>query len=324
MEQSLLITFLILVFGAIFLLSQLILLPTFGTRSHESKLMRKRLKEVNELNDYHELSLVRQKYLRELSVFERWLETLPGISAAEDLIEQCGKQYPAYRLYFAMILLATVLTLVAWFLTYNYLATGVAFFIGLFFPIIRLRSQRNKRLESFEEQLPDALDMMARALRAGYPFNDALHYIANEMPAPIGYEFSIVFDEINYGRDLKQAFNYLIFRIPSINLLALTTAILIQHESGGNLAELLDNVSSVLRKRIKFHRKIRTLTAEGRVSAWVLSMLPFVVFVAIFISSPNFLDPLLEEELGHTLITIGIVLQIIGAFWVSKLIDIDV
>jgi len=324
MEQSDLITFLILVFGAIFMLSQLILLPTFGTRSHESKLMRKRLKEVNQSHGFHELSLVRQKYLRTLSPFEHWLESLPGIASAEDLIEQCGKQYPAYRLYLTMLGLGLASTLLAWFFTHNYLATLVSCVIGFLIPLLKLKSERKKRLEQFEEQLPDALDMMARALRAGYPFNDAMHYIANEMPDPIGYEFKIVFDEINFGRDLKQAFNYLILRIPSINLMSLTTAILIQHESGGNLAELLDNVSSVLRKRIKFHRKIRTLTAEGRVSAWVLSMLPFVVFVAIYLSSPNFLDPLLEDELGHNLIITGITLQVIGAFWTSKLIDIEV
>jgi tight adherence protein B len=324
MEQSLLFTFLILVFGTIFILSQLILLPTFGTRSHESKLMRKRLKEVNELQGFEELSLVRQKYLRELSPFEQWIESLPGINAAEDLIEQCGKEFPAYQLYLGMAFLALFFSLLAWFLTHNYLATGLSFLIGFYFPIIKLKSMRNKRLEMFEEQLPDALDMMSRALRAGYPFNDAMHYIATEMPDPMAHEFKIVFDEINYGRDLKHAFHYLIYRIPSTNLLTLTTAILIQHESGGNLAELLDNVSSVLRSRIKFHRKIRTMTAEGRVSAWVLSMLPFAVFVAIFISNPNFLDPLLEEDLGHNLLAIGIALQIIGAFWVSRLIDIDV
>ena len=198
------------------------------------------------------------------------------------------------------------------------------FVIGFWAPILKLKKDRKKRLQLFEEQLPDALDMMARALRAGYPFMDSIKYISEEMHDPIGKEFGIVFDEINYGRDIKQAFNFLLYRIPSMNLLALTTAVLIQREAGGNLAELLDKVSDVLRKRIKFQRRIKTLTAEGRVSAWVLSMLPLFVFLALSISSPRFLKPLLETELGNNLIVFAVVLQIIGAFWVRKLIDVEV
>lgn len=323
MDQSTLITFLILVFATVFLLSQVILVPTFGTRSKESRMMRKRLREVTEIGLSNEISLVRQKYMRDLNPIERWLENLPGTDVIEDMIEQSGKQYPAYRIFMVMLGLALILGIGAWFLTHNFLVIGVIVILGLWLPLQKLKNDRKKRLEKFEEQLPDALDMMSRALRAGYPFNDAMKYIADEMPDPIASEFRIVFDEINYGREVKQAFHFLVYRIPSVNLLALTTAIMIQREAGGNLSELLDKVSGVLRKRIKFQRRIKTLTAEGRVSAWVLSLLPLFVFLFLTISSPKFLKPLLETEIGHTLLITGVILQIIGAFWVRKLIDIE-
>ena len=248
MDQSTLITFLILVFATVFLLSQVILVPSFGTRSKESRSMRERLKQVSQELITDERSLIREKFLRELSPLERWLEGLPGSKFIEDIIEQSGKQTPTYRIYLIMFSLSLILGLAAWFFTHNFYATGLMFIIGFWAPIIKLKNDRKKRLQKFEEQLPDALDMMARALRAGYPFIDSIKYISEEMEDPMAHEFRIVFDEINYGRDIQQVFNFLLYRVPSLNLLSLTTAIIIQREAGGNLAEVLDKVSNVLRK----------------------------------------------------------------------------
>jgi tight adherence protein B len=191
-------------------------------------------------------------------------------------------------------------------------------------PVLILKNDRDKRMVLFEEQLPEALDMMTRALRAGYPFNEAMRYISKEMDDPIAHEFGVTFEEINYGRDIKQAFNYLIMRMPSVNLIAATTAIIIQRETGGNLAELLDNISDLLRKRFRFQRKVKTITAEARASAWVLSLLPFVVFLAIALKNPEYIKPLFNTEKGTKLLLVGLGLQVVGAFWVRKQIDFDI
>lgn len=324
MDKNTLIIFLLLVAGAVFLLSQLILVPSFGTRSVESRRIKERLKKVTVAANSGEYSLVRQKYLRELSSLERFLESLPGTEAINDLIQQAGKTYPAYRIILATILFALLAALIAWYFTSHFIATGVAAIIAGALPMAKLKSDRKKRLDLFEEQLPEALDMMTRALRAGYPFNEAMHYIAEEMQDPIAHEFGITFEEINYGRDVRQAFNYLLMRVPSTNLIAATTAILIQRETGGNLAELLDKISDILRKRFRFQRRVKTLTAENRMSAWVLSLLPFIVFLAISLRTPSYMKPLLTTPTGHIILGVGLVLQVIGAFWVRKQINFDI
>lgn len=324
MDQSKLIIFLFLVAGAVFLLSQLILVPSFGTRSVESRKIKDRLRNFSQAGLGGQYSLVRQKYLRELSAFERWLESLPGTAFLEDLIEQAGKSYRAYMVMFSMIGLAVIGGIAAWYFTANLLASLAGALFAGSLPLLKLREDRKKRLDLFEEQLPDALDMMTRALRAGYPFNEALHYIANEMPDPIAKEFGITFEEINYGRDVRDAFNFLLMRVPSTNLVAATTAILIQRETGGNLAELLDKISDILRKRFRFQRRVKTITAENRMSAWVLSLLPFVVFLAIAIRDPDYIKPLFNTDTGQVILMVGLVLQVIGAFWVRKQINFDI
>ncbi|WP_305907114.1 type II secretion system F family protein [Methylomarinum sp. Ch1-1] len=324
MDQKTLIIFLLLIAGAVFLLSQLILVPSFGTRSVESRLIKRRLKNMTEAGRAGEYSLVRKKYLRELSTLERILESLPGTDRVQDLLEQAGKTYPAYRVILAMIGLAIIVGIITWIFTTNIIAAPLAGLFAGFVPYMKLKSDRKKRLDLFEEQLPEALDMMTRALRAGYPFNEAMHYIAEEMEEPIAHEFGITFEEINYGRDVRQAFNYLLMRVPSTNLVAATTAILIQRETGGNLAELLGKISGILRQRFRFQRRVKTITAESRMSAWVLSLLPFFVFLVITLRTPDYVKPLFDTEMGNLILGGGLVLQVIGALWVRKQINFDI
>jgi tight adherence protein B len=346
MDTSTLILFLAMVGGAVFMLTQLILVPSFGTKSVESRAIRERLKKTTEIGISGEHSLVRQKYLRDLPPFERWLETLPGTESIQELTDQAGKDYRPYAVIVPMFGLGLFAAIVVWYFTASSIMTAwdnllhkggsgtmifiylllpflAAFFFGSL-PYLKLKNDRKKRLDLFEEQLPDALDMMTRALRAGYPFNESMHYIAQEMPDPIAKEFGLTFDEINYGQDVRLAFNYLLLRVPSTNLIATVTAILIQRETGGNLAELLDKISDILRKRFRFQRRVKTLTAENRISAWVLSLLPFVVFFIISLQSPEFVKPLFYTDSGNFLLILGLVLQVVGAFWIRKQINFDI
>ena len=179
-------------------------------------------------------------------------------------------------------------------------------------------------MTKFEEQLPDAIDSMKRALKAGHPLGAAIKLIAEDMEDPIAREFELTFADINYGNDLRRAMLGLLQRVPSVTVMALVTSILVQKETGGNLAEILEQISSVVRGRFRFQRRVKTLAAEGKMSAWILALIPFGLFALITISSPDYLPVMLEHETGQKMIMGGAGLGIIGIFWIRKIIRVDV
>lgn len=165
---------------------------------------------------------------------------------------------------------------------------------------------------------------MKRALLVGYPFTEVMRTVSEEMPPPISVEFGKTFVELNYGVDIKVALANLAQRNPSVSILAFNSAVVIQKETGGNLAETLDKISNVIRSRFRLMRKVRTLSAEGRMSAWVLMMVPFVLFLMLYVSNPGYIAPLLESERGNTVLTVTAVLMTLGLFWIRKLLRIEV
>jgi tight adherence protein B len=314
---------LILVFVAVFLLAQTIFVPSFGTERQESKRLRKRLGTLAEDAAFNQVSLLREKYLKQLSPLERWLESLPGMRALERLIEQSGHTVPAYRVVLLSLGLGLTAGIAAWSISRNPLIALAAPVIPLWTPFLKLKMDRNKRFVRFEEQLPEALDMMTRALRAGHPFNETVQVVAKEMDDPIAREFGITFDEINYGVDIRQAFQNLLGRMPSMSLIAMITSVLVQRETGGNLAEILEKISAVVRGRFRFQRRVRTLSAEGRMSAWILTLVPFVLFAMIAITTPDYVMTLVNEPTGRKLILISLGLIVIGTLWIRKLLRIE-
>ncbi|CAN7253129.1 type II secretion system F family protein [Aminobacter aminovorans] len=160
--------------------------------------------------------------------------------------------------------------------------------VGLVLPLLVLRRARNKRIAKFARQLPDALDMIVRSLRAGHPTSVAISLVAREMPDPIGTEFGIVSDEITFGLSLEQAVRKLSQRVGFEGLHLLSVSLSIQAKTGGNLTEILSNLSSVLRERQKLRLKIRALSAEGRVSAWIISLFPIVMFGILLVIAPSY------------------------------------
>lgn len=323
-QQANVLIFLVLVFGTVVLLSQLIIVPTFGTGRQEAKRLKKRLAELAQDQSTPQVSLVRQKFLKQLSPWEQKLEQLPGMDGINDLLEQGGYSVPAYRLVFFSILLGALVAFPVWLFTRDLSATGVSFATIAAIPLLKLRRDRAKRLEKFEEQLPEALDLMSRAMRAGHPFNVAMSYISKEMNEPISKEFGITFDEINYGRDINIAFQYLLARVPSMSLMAMVTAILIQRETGGNLAEVLSKIADILRDRFKLHRHVRTVTAEGRLAAWILALVPLILFAALYSMNPEYYEVFFSQPTGHKMIVVGVTLLAVGMYWISRLINIKV
>jgi tight adherence protein B len=195
---------------------------------------------------------------------------------------------------------------------------------ALFAPLIYVLSKRRQRFNKFEEGLPEALDLMVNALRAGHSLSAAIGLVARESPEPIGGEFRICFDEQNYGLELRTAMENLVTRIPLQDLKIVSTGILIQKESGGNLAEVLDKASQVVRERFRLRRQIRVHTAQGRLTGWILTFLPVALGIALYIVSPKTMSVLWTDPLGLKLIYAAVVMMFIGALIIRKIVNTEV
>ena len=191
-------------------------------------------------------------------------------------------------------------------------------------PTVILRSKLSKRSEKMREQLPDVLTIMASSLRAGHSFLQALDTVAREIPAPANVEFQRLVAEIRLGRPAEDALEALADRVGSADFRWAVLAVNIQREVGGNLAEILDNVADTLRERATMRRQIRVLTAEGRLSAWVLAILPFAIAVYMFAVNPDYISLLVTTQIGLFMLGVAGVLMVLGILWMRKIVDIDV
>ncbi len=319
------ITFMLMVFAAAFLLSQGMIVPVFGERRRARQRLQKRLANLSDSSGKPTVrTLVRERYLQDLRPFERRLESLRLNEWLSRAIEQSGHKILAYRLVLLSIALAVIGAIVGWVLTSSLLTALVVAVIAGYLPFIKIFRDRTKQLEKFDEQLPDAIDIMRRAMQAGHPFSETLNLVAEDMEDPVSREFAITFADINYGNDVRRAMLGLLQRIPTVTVMALVTAILLQKETGGNLTENLENIGKVIRARYRFQRKVRTLSAEGRASAWVLALVPLGLFGVVSVTTPSYLPILLEEPVGQKMIGWAAVLALLGILWMRRIIRIDV
>ena len=191
-------------------------------------------------------------------------------------------------------------------------------------PVLWLSLQSNKRRQAFGDKLPETLDYISRAMRAGHSLTSAIGMVGKEFPDPIGHEFKTVFDEIAFGIPFKDTISHLAARVQSYDLNFFVIALMIQHETGGNLAELLDGLASTMRERIKLRGKIRTLSSEGRASAWVLGSMPFSLAGILGLINPGYISVLFTTPQGHNLILIGAGLLAVGFSMLNRIIHIKV
>ena len=189
-------------------------------------------------------------------------------------------------------------------------------------PFLYVRHAKTKRLRTFEEQFPEAIDLIGRALRAGHTFTTGLLMAADEIPAPVGEEFKLLYDRQAFGMPLPEAMKAFAERVPLIDARFFATAVLTQRETGGNLGEILDNLSSVIRERFKVKRQVRVLTAHGRITGWVLAGLPPALAGVIFVIAPGHMQLLTSDPLGVQMIMGAVVMQIAGTLVIRKLVDI--
>jgi tight adherence protein B len=196
--------------------------------------------------------------------------------------------------------------------------------IGLFLPYGYVSFRRAKRFQKFEEIFPEAIDTLARAVRAGHAFTTALELIGTEMSEPVSGEFRKLFEEQKFGLPVRDALLNLAERIPIVDVKFFVTAVMLQRETGGNLAEILDGLSYVIRERFKILRQVRVYTAQGRLTMLLLMALPPIIVAAMTVMNPDFIRPLFYDPIGHGLIVAGITLQTIGYFLIRKIIRIQV
>jgi tight adherence protein B len=196
--------------------------------------------------------------------------------------------------------------------------------IAALLPYLYVTRVKAKRLDRIELQLPDALDLMGRALRAGHAFPTALKMVGDEMSDPIASEFRVAFDEVNFGIAMPEALMNLATRVPGTDLRYFVIAVLIQRETGGNLSELLASISSIIRERLKLMGQVKVLSAEGRLSAWILALLPFGAAFMIQIVNPKFLEVLYTDPTGKKMLALAGIMMLLGIFAMRKIIRIRV
>jgi tight adherence protein B len=285
--------------------------------------MARRLDEVSyREEDPQQASFIRERKAGPLPALDKAFGGT-GSSLAR-LIEQSGVVIAPSAVILASLVLSVMCAMVAVLFIKQPFVWPIAALVGAMVPWGWLRYKRSARFRRFEEQFPEALDLLSRAIRAGHAFQTAMGMCADELPAPVGAEFRKSFDQQNFGLPLKDTLYELTERVPLLDVKFFVTAVLIQRETGGNLAEILDNLAHVVRERFKILRQVRVHTAHGRFTGYVLMALPAALGIVLNFINPEHMDLLFKERMGQMMILGAIVMQTIGYFWIRKVIKIEV
>jgi tight adherence protein B len=262
--------------------------------------------------------------LSHIPLLERLLSHRTGATGRiQALLVESGLQWTVGTFLLACFVGAAAGAVIGWRVLHFLAAAVVLGAAGAVAPYFFVRFKRSKRLARFEEQFPEAMDLISRALRAGHAFTTGLGMVADEIPAPVGPEFRRLYDEQNFGMSLAEAMRAMAARVPVLDAKFFVTAVLTQREAGGNLSEVLDNLASVMRDRFKLKRQIRVISAHGRISAWVLSCLPPGLAVILFTLSPQFMSTLVTDPWGIRLVLVAGILQVIGTIIIARLVRLD-
>jgi len=274
-------------------------------------------------------SATNQKLLRPMEQLSRVgqlnviLEQMGRVAAPmQRNITQAGLNFTVATLLLSAGCLALGTYLLVRLVTFNTLMGIGAGILAWFIPFMYVSYMKNKRLRKFEEQFPEAIDLIGRALRAGHAFTTGLAMAAEEIPKPVGEEFQLLYDRQNFGMQMPDAMKAFAARIPLIDARFFVTAVLTQRETGGNLGEVLDNLASVIRDRFRVKRQVRVLTAHGRITGWILAAMPPGLAAVMMIISPEHMKMLINDPLGVQMIVGALVLQVIGTLIIRKLVDI--
>lgn len=286
--------------------------------------LEQRLREVGGVEETADASVLMPRATGPIPALDRLLGGDTGAGWLPRLVEQSGVQTTPSAVVVMSIGGAVAATLAGLVAIRNPYALPLCAALGAFAPFGVLLRKRVVRVHTFEELFPDALDLMARAIRAGHAFQTAMGMVADELRAPVGPEFRKTFDQQNFGLPLREALDGLAKRVPLLDVQFFVTAVAIQRESGGNLAEILENLGHVVRERFKIHRQVRIHTAHGRFTGYVLLALPAALAVALSYIVPEQMNMLMRERMGQMMLTGAVVMQVIGFFWIRHVIKIEV
>lgn len=294
-------------------------------RGPEARRMEQRLRAASAGGHSEEqLTILKQRALSGSEGVQRLLLAVPRVHSLDRILMQSGLTMSVGDLLGLTLIFGAAGLFVPIFFGRGALIGICLAIVSGSLPMLYVLRAKAKRMVRVENQLPDAIDLMGRAMRAGHAFPNALKMVGDEMSAPLGLEFRILFDEINYGVKLEDALLNLLTRVPSTDLQYFVVALLIQRQTGGNLAELLDNISAIVRSRIKLMGEVRTLSAEGKLSAWILSLLPFATALLINIVNPGFLTVLWTDPVGLKMVYAALFMMAFGIWWMTRIIKIRV
>jgi tight adherence protein B len=299
--------------------------------THGSEAKRRRLQQrlsdallYTKHADDEEIQLARQELMSEIPGLSRVLMRMQLATRLRRMLDQADLHITVSRLLMLSLLAGILASLAVSMVSVSKLLMVTAGVVAAALPFLRIAYKRKKRLNAFLEQLPDALELMSRALQAGHAFAESLHMISTEMPEPIATEFRKTYEEQNLGLSLKLALENLSERVPLLDLRLCVTAILIQRETGGNLAEILEKVSVTIRERFRILEDLNTLTTSSRMSAWILCGLPVFVALAVSIMNPDYMSVLWRDPRGHNLLWAAGFMQITGMLIIRKILKIKI
>ena len=312
-----LLTFL-LAYGLVYLL--------MGGQTRTKNLMTRiqAIQEATVRNDQEALRVLKTDLDQELPFLSRWMATLPGFPQVSLFLEQAAIKLDVETFLALSLALGLGVALLVLVAGYPVLVIAVLAPAAAAIPTIVVHLKRQSRFRQFEELFPDAIDQLARAVRAGHAFTSGFELIGKELPDPLGHEFRTTYAQQNLGVPLQTALQNLATRVPLPDVRFFVAAVQIQRESGGNLGEVLDSLGQVVRERFKLMRQIRVFTAEGRLSMYILMAMPFVAAFAMYMLNPEYLMPLIEDPRGQVALLVAAVMQVIGFLIIRKMIQIKV
>jgi tight adherence protein B len=320
------IVLLLLIAAAVVLLLEGLYLMWASYNGPEARKLHNRLRALSvSRENTQQAHLLKQRMMSQVPLLERALLGLPRARGLDRFIMQAGLDWAVSRI----LLVCALLGVVGWAgLTIAFRQTSLVGALGgavlATVPLLYVQRRRHQRLGRVEQQLPEALDLMTRALRSGHAFSSALKMVGEEMAEPVAGEFRIVHDEVNFGVTLQQALTNLSERVPLTDLRYFVVAVLIQRESGGNLTEVLGNLSRLIRDRLKLLAKVRVLSSEGRLSAWILGVMPFALAGVMNLVNPAFMSPLWTDPIGIVMVKYTLGLMAIGLLVLRKLSRIHI
>jgi len=312
------------IFVAVIVVIELCLYAVRHAQSVNKHKVKKRLRKLQTDDAPQTGSIYRFRLLSQIPSLDKILRLIPGLDQLDRLVEQADAKYPlGFYLLLSLVLMA-----------FGWLAIGIVKYgillrilitltLGLL-PYVALLRKKQVRIKKFQSQLPEALDLIGRALKAGHAFTSGMKMAADEFHAPLGAEFQQVVDEINFGVGVPEALQHLAQRIDSAELNFFVVSVILQRETGGNLAEIMSSLADLMRERFKLEGKIRVLSAEGRMSAGVLVLLPFFVLAFLKIKNPDYINLLFTEPAGRMMALWGLIFMALGVLVIKKMISIRV